>query len=141
MRRLLAATVMTGLLCGPALADEWIDRANCKPNRQQDYYPPKAIRLNQVGTVLVEFSVQGKGPPDPAVVVRATASVELRYAAIRVIRLMLCDPDPKWMDDGGPQRRIRLNVIFRLKGFEETPGRLDPDADEVVITGSPILRM
>jgi TonB family protein len=140
MRCLLVAIAIAGLASGPSRADDWLTRASCKPEVGQDFYPAPAIGRNQVGTVLVEFSVQGKGPPDHVIVIGAKASQVLKDGASRFMRLLRCDPDPKWMDDGGPQRRIRLNVIFRLKGWDETPERLDPDADQVVITGSAIMR-
>ena len=52
---------------------------------------------------------------------------------------MRCQPDLTWMENGGPEKRIRVNVLFKLKGFDETAQRLDPDADEIVITGTSVL--
>jgi len=110
----------------------------CKP-KVDDYYPAKAIRLDEVGSVLVEFSVKGAGAPQDVAVLRATAPGTLQEAALRVIRSMRCQPDLTWMENGGPEKRIRVNVLFKLKGFDETAQRLDPDADEIVITGTSVL--
>lgn len=134
MKLPLVAMGLAVLLSGSCLADDVMKDASCK-QRIQDYYPAKAIRLQQVGAVLVEFSVKGKGPPVDVVVVRSTAPGTLQEAAIKVIHALSCDPGQAWIDAGGPGKRIRWNVLFKLKGFDETAERLDPEADEVVITG------
>jgi TonB family protein len=137
MRRWPGAVALAGLFCGPSFADQWLDRAGCK-EKIADYYPPEAIRREKVGTVLVEFTVKGNGPPTAIAVVPSKLPRFLQDAGVRVIRSMSCTPDSKWLEDGGPQRRLRVNVIFRLKGLDETAGVIDPDAEEIVITGSPI---
>lgn len=114
--------------------------ASCKP-RIEDFYPAKAIRLQEVGTVLVEFSVKGKGKPEDVVIIRSTAPGTLQEAARKVIDSLRCNPGQAWNEAGGPQRRIRLNVLFKLKGFDETADRLDPEADQVVITGMSALHL
>lgn len=139
MKRWLAAIMLASALGTPVFADEWLNRAACEANRIQDYYPPEGIRREKTGTLLVEFSVKGIGPPTGITVMPTRLPGYLQDAAARIVRFMTCRPDSKWIEDGGPERRLRLNVIFRLKGVDETPGRLDPDADEVVITGAPIV--
>ena len=138
MRRWLAAVALAALCCEPSFADEWLDRAGCK-DKVDIYYPPTAIRKNEVGSVLVEFTVEGNGAPTGITTDKSKTPWYIQDAAKRVVRLMTCSPDSKWAEDGGLQRRLRLNVIFHLKGLDETPGKVDPDADYVVITASPIV--
>ena len=121
------------------LPRRWLKRASCKEKFPEDYYPPTAIRRDEVGSVLVEFTVTGNGAPTDITTNKSKTPRYIQDAARRLVRLMTCSPDPKWTDDGGPQKRLRLNVIFHLKGLDETPGKIDPDADYVVITGSPIV--
>jgi TonB family protein len=135
LRARFVFSVAIAISLSTAIAGDDQNDAGCKA-KIEDYYDARAIRLEQVGTVLVEFRVREAGPPQDVKIIRSTAPGVLQASALRMINSMRCMPGKQWLENGGAERPIRVNVMFKLNGFEETPERLDPDADEIVITGS-----
>ncbi len=97
------------------------------------FFDPKAKRLGQFGAVLVEYSINAKGEAERVVILKSTASRILGKAATRVIRDLRCKPTEDWSQSGGPQRRLKVNVIFQYKGGEPVP-LIDPAEDVITIS-------
>ena len=111
--------ILSQLRCDPKFAD-------------QAFYDPAAVHLHQSGAVLVEFSVNAKGRAERPVVIQATAPEVLQSAALRVARNFKCKPGKDWAETGGPEQRVRLNVLFHFKD-EGVPKLIDEAAEVVTV--------
>jgi len=120
-----------------ARADDPVPLANCKAV-PGDYYAPSAIRLNKIGTVLVEYSVKKAGAPEDVRVVRSNATGDLQRSAVSLVKKMTCAPNDSWMTSGGADKRVRVNILFNLKGFDESAAPLDQSAEVITITAEAI---
>jgi len=109
---------------------------DCVPIRDS-YYDPKAIRLGQYGTVLVEYSVNEKGATERVTVLKSTASGSLERSAVRLVKSMQCKLGEDWQLSGGPQRRFKINVLFQFRGGEPA-SPIDPAAEVITITTDPV---
>jgi TonB family protein len=94
--------------------------------------PRTAVKQRQSGVVLVEFSVNANGRAERAVVLEATAPELLQSSALQVVKNFKCKPGKEWANAGGPERRVKLNVWFKIDD-EEAPKLLDADAEVVTV--------
>jgi TonB family protein len=111
--------ILSQLRCGPKFSD-------------RPFYHPTAVQQRQSGVVLVEFSVNAKGRAERALVLEATAPELLQSSALQVVKNFKCNPGKEWADAGGPERRVKLNVVFKIDD-EEAPKLLDADAEAVTV--------
>jgi TonB family protein len=120
-----ALTVVLAASYSPlAAADESKSEANagwpeldCRPVANEEFYPPKALRLHESGAVLVEYSVNAEGVTEGIVVIASATSAEsdsFENGAVRLISKVRCKTNKGWVDGGGPHQRFRLNVIFEI---------------------------
>jgi TonB family protein len=104
-------------------------------SRSDPYYDPKAKRLGQFGAVLVEYSINAKGEAEGVLVLKSAASQILEDAAVRFVSGMRCKTTEEWLQSGGPQQRLKVNVLFQFKGREPV-SPVDPAEDAITITTS-----
>ena len=117
----------------PAPHRGMLAQLGCSPNfSDQPFYDPMAVRQRQSGVVLVELSVNAEGRPERLVVLEATAPEVLQFAALRVAENFKCEPGKDWVKAGGPERRVRLNVVFKLKK-KEVQNPIDEGAEVVTV--------
>lgn len=122
----------------PAIAgDEGAD-ISCRVKRGEDYYPPEAIRRNQVGAVLVEYSVIDSGATTSVLVVQSRAPNSLKSAALRLVKGMNCTTTLSWKEAGGPGKRRRANILFKLRAFDETAAPIEGDAEKIEVIADAI---
>jgi len=130
----VVAVAVVASVAPPSGAKDETGQPGCVPKRD-DYFHPKAVRLHQSGTVLVEYSVNSKGLTERVVVLQSTASESLEESALLLLSKMRCKPSKEWISSGGPQERLRLNVLFQF--FDEEPAKpIDPEAEVITITTS-----
>ncbi len=129
--QLALLAIIGSLFQSPTTASDLKDLA-CKA-APDAYYHPKAIRLHESGSVLVEYSVSKKGLTKRIVVLQSTASESLNESAILYVTNMRCNPSEEWIKSGGPKKRLRLNVLFQFTN-EEPSTPIDPAADWVRFT-------
>jgi TonB family protein len=113
-----------------------LGQLGCEPRfGHRPFYDRTAILKRQSGVVLVEFSVNAKGHPERPAVIEATAPKGLQSAALRVAMNFRCKPGKDWAEAGGPDRRVKLNVVFKFEN-EEAPALIDEDAEVVTVTAA-----
>jgi TonB family protein len=135
---LLSLTAVTAaLLPVSAVADPEMKVLGCTPKMSGLHFHPKAIRLNQDGAVLVEYSVSSKGVTEGVVVLKSTASEPLEESAVRLVAGMRCKPGEDWQQTGGPQRRLKLNVLFQYIGRDPVKP-IEPTEDVITVSTEPI---
>jgi len=78
----------------------------------------------------MEYTMTAKGLAEQIAVVKSTASKSLQESAMRLLRGVRCKPTKEWINGGGPQRRLRLNVVFQF--FNESPVKPIDSNSEVV---------
>jgi TonB family protein len=136
-RPLSMIAVAVALLPISANADSEMKGMGCAQKAGESYFDPKAIRLDEDGAVLIEYSVNQKGVPERIVVLESTASKSLERSAVRLVAETRCKPGESWQQDGGPQKRLKLNVVFQFKG--RTPvSPIEPAEDVITVSTSPI---
>lgn len=119
-----------------AAKDDILAQLDCGPrSKDKPYYHRTAVLQHQTGVVLVEFSVNAKGRTERAIVISATAPEVLQSSALRVAQNFKCKPGNDWAETGGPERRIKLNVVFKFEN-EEAPKPIDESAGVVVVTAA-----
>ncbi len=127
---------LAALLPISATAEPETKQPGCVP-KAASYFDPSAIRLGQHGTVLVEYSVNANGVTERVVVRESTASKSLERSAVRFVRGMQCRRGKDWQLNGGPQQRLKVNLLFQFRGREPaTP--IDPTAEVIVIAADPV---
>jgi TonB family protein len=89
-----------------------LPRSTMKVSRM--VYPPAEIRLGNEGTVVLEFSINGKGNAVDVKVVKP-ASRHFDKAAAAFAKNLRFHPDESWLANGGPGVRYRYALIFELK--------------------------
>jgi TonB family protein len=92
----------------------------CRGKGGVRYYPPEARWRRETGAVLLEYSVNAKGVPERIVVLETTAPESLQTAAGRLLSQVRCKPDAAWVEGGGPQQRLKINVLFQFTDGEPT---------------------
>jgi len=100
----------------------------------QDEYPAIAREQGLTGRVGLECSVDGLGHAQNVVIVES-AGLVLDDAAMRMFSNGSFLIPPDWTAKGGPGRRFRYGVVFRLGGKGAAP--FEDHRMTVVITGSP----
>jgi TonB family protein len=81
----------------------------------RDYYPPKAKELGLTGRVGLECSVDERGYARNIAILESAGPL-LDNAAREVISDHRFRIPPDWSATGGPGKRFRYGVIFRLIG-------------------------
>jgi TonB family protein len=124
---------LTASFCAGAASDETWTRLQCRGKDGATFYPPMARQRHESGAVLLEYSVNTTGLTERIVVLKSTAPESLHKAAIRLLSQLRCTPDVEWVNGGGPQRRLRINVLFQFIDEEVTK---PIDAEAVIIAVS-----
>jgi TonB family protein len=113
-----------------------LTQIGCAPNfANRPFYHSTAVRKRQSGAVLVEFSVSQRGEIQRPVVIEATAPHLLQSGALEVVKNFKCKPGKDWTETGGPERRLRLNVLFKLNE-DEAPKLIDEAAEVVTVAAA-----
>lgn len=99
----------------------------------RDYYPSKAKRLGITGRVGIECSVDELGHARNIVILES-ADPLLNDAARDVISDQHFRMPSDWSTTGGPAKRFRYGVIFRLPGKPDI-APFEDNRQVVVITG------
>ena len=86
----------------------------------RDYYPPKAKELSLTGRVGLECSVDEQGYPHDIVILESAGPL-LDDAAKSVITDQRFRVPADWSATGGPAKRFRYGVIFRIAGKPDAP--------------------
>ena len=121
---------------GVLAADDLFSQLRCTPEfSKSSYYQVEAVQQRLTGAVLLEFSINAKGRTQNIAIIESTAPDLLKISAVGVIENFRCKPNEEWMGEGGPQRRLRLNVLFKFKN-EEGPKPIDPELETIVISAS-----
>jgi TonB family protein len=98
----------------------------------RDYYPSKAKELGVTGRVGLECSIDERGYAQNIVILESAGPL-LDDAAKSVFLDQHFRLPPDWSATGGPAKRFRYGVIFRLRGEPEvTP--FEDNRYTVVIT-------
>jgi TonB family protein len=105
------------------------------PPYTNDYYPRKAKRQGITGRVGLEYSVDEKGHARSIVVFESGGAL-LDDAAKKLLADMRFNIPSDWSATGGPAQRLRIGVIFRLKGKPDV-ARFQDDRQTVVVTAIP----
>jgi TonB family protein len=136
---LALAVALVGSCIGAPLhaaEDGILVQLQCSPHFSvQPFYDQKSKVKRLKGVVLVEFSVNAEGRIERPLVLEATAPERLQSSALRVVNRFRCKPGQDWAESGGPERRLRVNVVFKFED-EEVPKRLDESAEVVVVTAA-----
>ena len=99
----------------------------------RDYYPAKAKRLGITGRVGIECSVDELGHARNIVILES-ADPLLNDAARDVISDQHFRMPPDWSTTGGPAKRFRYGVIFRLSGKPDV-APFEDNRQVAIITG------
>lgn len=118
---------------GPATAPGF-GRSSVRFDREN--YPSKARREGITGRVGLECSVDAKGYVHDIVVLESGGPV-LDDAARTIFSDARLLVPPDWAVTGGPTKRFRYGVIFRMAGKTEV-APFDDHRQTVVITASPL---
>jgi TonB family protein len=118
-------------------ANETWTQLRCAGKRGVSYYPSEARQRRESGAVLLEYSVNGKGVPERIVLLESTAPESLQIAAMKLLSQARCKPDAAWIEGGGPQQRLKMNVLFQFINGEPTQP-LDAQAGVVRISTEPL---
>ena len=86
----------------------------------RDYYPAKAKELGVTGRVGLECSVDDRGYPRDIVILESAGPL-LDDAAKTVISDQPFRVPADWSATGGPAKRFRYGVIFRIMGKPDVP--------------------
>lgn len=81
----------------------------------RDYYPPIAKEQGLTGRVGLECSVDGLGRAQNVVILESGGLV-FDDAAVRLFSEQPFLIPPDWSATGGPKKRFRYGVIFKMRG-------------------------
>jgi len=90
------------------------------PPSSHDYYPPKAKRQGITGRVGLECSVDARGYARKVVVLESGGPL-LDEAAKNILYDAHFSIPADWSATGGPTKRFKYGVIFRLVGKPDVP--------------------
>jgi TonB family protein len=103
-------------------------------------YPSKAVRLNQQGRILVEFSISSRGRLVDARLIAAEPESLFGEELVAGLQSWRFAVPHDWESSGNTARRFRVSVIFVLKPCPESESCIDPepyDSDLTVTVSRP----
>jgi len=105
-----------------------------RPPPVYQYFPEKQARLRHVGAVVLEYSVSANGRPED---IRAVdpSSAEFVTSATRLVEFLRFKNPPNWVEQGGPTRRLRLQIVYNVTGLP--PAKQAPGVETIVVTCDP----
>jgi TonB family protein len=123
------------LLSAPMAQAEDAEQGPMLMPNSHDYYPWSARRAAETGRVGLECSINDRGQAQEIVVLESGGKA-FDNAAKRLFYDAHFRLPPGWSASGGPKKRFRYGVIFRLIGKPEVP-YFDDHRRLVVITQNP----
>jgi len=98
------------------------------------YFPLEQVRLGHIGAVVLEYSVSAEGRP---VNIKAVdpSSADFVASATHLLGSLRFKNPPNWVAEGGPMRRLQLQVVYNLTGL--APAKRAPDVETIVVTATP----
>jgi TonB family protein len=106
------------------------------------FYPAQALRLNQQGRALVEFSISARGRTSDVAIVSAEPPGIFDSTVAKFVRELQFDVPGNWMASGGPQHKYHLSFVFLLRPCRD-PTPCDqiasfPADDTYTVTTAPL---
>ena len=90
------------------------------PAPTAEYYPFRAVQLNQEGRVLVEFKISQKGRVSALAVTLAEPSGAFDAAALHYVHDLQFDVPIDWEASGGMDQSFHFGFIFLLRPCQVT---------------------
>ena len=102
------------------------------------YYPPAAMRQEQQGRLIYDYSVGASGKVDKVKLVLAEPDRTFVPAVLQILKSFKCDVPADWPKGHDPSQMFHLQVVFQIQGL--APVQYDHSDPETLMVSAAMLR-